>query len=189
MTNNEFNDGIIALADNFQARRPHDRQIRRIYSKLSYLPDGKFGKMVDYVIDNYDMFKFSIKEFKNALKATPWIPQAEAQSNVACNLCNSTGFIGYTFKKAGRNLAYSARCDCDYGQQLSDQIPLYSDLFPGEVIYGKPKSKEQVATEDIRALLVLMDYPDLLKPIQGKPYAEWREYIRQPEIVNILMRG
>jgi len=44
-----------------------------------------------------------------------------------------------------------------------------------------------VKSEDIKALLVLINHPELLKPIQGKSYEEWRKYITRPEIVQVLM--
>jgi hypothetical protein len=47
----------------------------------------------------------------------------------------------------------------------------------------------QVESEDIRALMILMKYPELLGPIRGESYDEWREYITRPEIVQVLMAG
>ena len=44
-----------------------------------------------------------------------------------------------------------------------------------------------VETEDIKAILVLMNHPELLDLIKGKPYHIWRKYIIRPEIVQVLM--
>ena len=172
---------------------------------MKYIPLWKFEILVDLIINSREKFYFTIAEFRNALKEVPKRNTAARAINEPpkCPRCDDTGCL--TYKKKLRNAIFSdynysfaARCSCEAGDNHVSKvttedgkiyvIPRYDDLFPKEVeVIERYESNEPVETEDIRALNVLTNHPELLKPIQGKSYEEWREYITRPEIVQVLM--
>jgi hypothetical protein len=126
MTNNEFTKGMKVLVSNFSLKKLTESQYDLICNRFSYLPDGRFDRLVDHLIDNYSKkdFDFSIKAFKNALIELP-TPQSSSEE---CSKCNY-GCISYDKIINSKTYRYASRCDCEAGESLSRQIPRHRDIF------------------------------------------------------------
>lgn len=61
-------------------------------------------------------------------KSKEVVLEKKNEERVVCKRCDSTGFIVYKKKVFGREYDFVARCECANGLNISNQIPLASEI-------------------------------------------------------------
>lgn len=94
----------------------------------------KTDKAIDICINNCKSnFGFTIGEIKDIYSSI--LRNNFNRNEYKCSKCSGSGFVTYEREVEGRMYKNASRCDCLNSNNVNQEIPVYSQLFPENEVH------------------------------------------------------